>query len=158
MRCSGPDRIINAVLIICHTNDDLVWYLKRVEVLPTEYGQPHDVAAVPLVVELQQTVPHTKSLFSGNSVERLLVASPELGEVVGGVSRGLLYLIDPPGVVGNILLVFGVHSIHLPLCGRFSEQRRQEELGADTGTSMTRYELDDDDTFIHIHSASTCLV
>ena len=48
---------------------------------------------------------------------------------MGGVSRGLFYLIDPPGVVRNVLLVLRVDSLHLPVSGGLGEERTEEELG-----------------------------
>ena len=44
------------------------------------------------------------------------------------ICNGLLNLIDPPGVVRNILLVLRVDSIHLPVSGGLGEERGEKEL------------------------------
>ena len=44
------------------------------------------------------------------------------------ICNGLLNLIDPPGVVRNILLVLRVDSIHLPVSGGLGEERAEKEL------------------------------
>ena len=95
--------------------------LQGVQGLPAQHGQAHDVAAVPGGVELQQALPHTHPRLLRTDVQRLLVASTELGEVVTRVCDGFLYLINPPGVVGNVLLVLRVDSVHLSVCGGLRE-------------------------------------
>ena len=79
-------------------------------------------------MELEQTIPHAEPGPLGTNIQGLLVSGSELGEVVCRVRYRLLNLIDPPGVVRNVLLVLGVDGIHLPVCGRLGEERAYKEL------------------------------
>lgn len=102
--------------------------LEGVEILPPQYREAHDVAAVPGAVELQQTVPHADPLLLGSAVQRLLVARSEFVKVMFRISCGLLNLIDPPGIIWNVFLVFRIDSVNFPIRGSLSEQGRQEKL------------------------------
>lgn len=48
------------------------------------------------------------------------------------VARGLLQLKKPPGVIHQVLLMLGVHRVHLPILTALVKQRAQEELGKPT--------------------------
>ena len=45
-----------------------------------------------------------------------------------GVTRGLLQLEQPPGVIHQVLLVLRVHGIDLPVLAALVKKRAQEEL------------------------------
>lgn len=64
---------------------------------------------------------------------RDLSTSSEFAEGVTGVASGLLQLKEPPGIVHQVLLVLGVHSVHLPVLAALVKQRAQEELSKPAG-------------------------
>ena len=80
-------------------NDHL---LESVESLPAQDGETHDVAAVPLGVELQQSLPHINTKAGWLGPETLLVSDGELAKVVEGIAGGAVELVQSPVIHGEV--------------------------------------------------------
>mmetsp|Transcript_32101 Transcript_32101/g.81753 ORF Transcript_32101/g.81753 Transcript_32101/m.81753 type:complete len:359 (+) Transcript_32101:1938-3014(+) len=101
--------------------------LLRVEIVPPEHGELHDVGRVPLLVEVQEVLPRVGTVLGRDLLERVDVAGPEPLQGVRGLGRGAEELELPPRVLLEVLVVLRLDGVELPVGQILAKEGTAEE-------------------------------
>jgi len=102
---------------------------ERLNGLPTQNDEHHDIGAVVPAVKLEQLVPYVQSLTLWVVPQRLCVSDFKAIVRVVGVAEALLQLTCPPILRLQMVLVLAVHCLDLPGYSTRVKERLEEELG-----------------------------